>query len=682
MKQTVALKYYITVCIALCLQYNNYAQNVRTLTKDAGIKMEGENQYSNFDSQGRPLGNRAKKGTDSLQKRNSLEDSITIYYRNFNNNTIHLLDSGINDFSKRFAQPYGYNNLGNYGTAAQSLIFNPILKAGWDAGFHQFDVYNYSLEDTRFFQTTRPYTELAYILGNKSEQTINVLHTQNKKSNFNFTFQYRFINAPGTYKNQNNNHNNTRFNLCFNTPNKRYAAYFIWIANKNVSSENGGLRNINKLDSLALNNPYELETRLGASGLFSQNPFNTSISTGNIYKQNTFLLKHYYDFGQKDSIVTDSSTIQLFYPRFRIEHSITLNHFNFNFIDNNIVDSNYKHYFGFQSNTNLIKTAFQNSWNNTNHQLSFITFPEKNNLNQYLKLGVVVQTLRGTYGINTFSDYNLYLTAEYKNTTKNKIWDIDASGEFFINGFNAGNYEANISLKRIISKRLGSLQLGFKNVNKTPAFIFTNNNNYLLKNNTVNTNENTIQLFANYQNANQTFKLSGNYYVVNNYVYFDSFFSAKQTAQMFHVLHIAAEKQFKLIKHLNWYTQLHVQQTTANAPLHVPNVLTRNRIAFEGNFFTNLFLSTGLEIKYYTNYKANNYSPFTGQFFYQTTFTTANRPELNAFFHFRIKSFKAYIRLENLNTLIEGTNKYNINAPNYASNTLWFRTGIYWNFIN
>ena len=360
MKLSVVVKLVCCLLVAIILQHQSIAQNARSLSKDNSISTEGGTQISNYDSQGRPIGNRGSTGKESLQKRDQFADSITIYFRYFDSSRIRFLDSSVNDFAKRFTQPYWYINLGNYGTAAKSLLFRPSLKAGWDAGFHQFDVYNFSIEDTRFFQTTRPYTELAYILGSKSEQTINFLHTQNKKSNLNFAFEYRFINSPGSFKNQNNNHNNIRVNLSYQTPNRRYGAFLIWVSNKNVSSENGGLRDAAKLDSLALNNPYELETRLGASGLFSQNPFNTSITTGNQYKTNNILYRHYYDFGKRDSIVTDSTTIQLFYPRLRLQHTFKLNNYDYTFIDNNVVDSNYKKYFGFQLNSTLQKKIFQN----------------------------------------------------------------------------------------------------------------------------------------------------------------------------------------------------------------------------------------------------------------------------------------------------------------------------------
>ncbi len=190
-------------------------------------------------------------------------------------------------------------------------------------------------------------------------------------------------------------------------------------------------------------------------------------------------------------------------------------------------------------------------------------------------------------------------------------------------------------------------------------------------------------MFANYENPKAAFKLSGEYFLVNNYAYFDSFFVAKQEATLFNVLHVSAEKAFHLSKYINWYTEVHLQQATGGASVNLPFLLTRNRIAFEGNFYTNLFLSTGIEIRYYSNYHAANYSPFTGQFFYQNSSVSANKPDINFFFHFRIKSFKGFFRLENLNTLMgTGKDKYNYMVPFYPSQTVWLRFGVWWSFVN
>lgn len=643
----------------------------------------GSIQNSSYDQNGRQTQNNAPK--DSLQHRDRYADSITIFYRYYDSTRNRKLDSSLNDFTTRFPQPYYYNTLGNFGTAAHSLLFSPLMKAGWDAGFHQFDIYNFTVEDTKFYQTTRPYTELAYLLGNKAEQLIDLTHTQNRKSNFNFSFEYRFTNSPGTYKTQNASNNNIRLTSHYQSPNKRYESFFIFISNKNAASENGGLKDVHKLDSLSLNNPFELETRLGIASAATASPFNTSVNTGNIYKQNTFLYRHQYDFGQKDSLVTDSVTYKLFYARFRLQHTLTIKSSSYNYLDDGVDSLSYKNYFNYTTKPDTLQ--FKDVWSNVTNELSVISFPEKKNQSQYLKVGTALQILKGTFADTGLANFhNIYILGEYRNRTRNQKWDVEANGQLYLNGLNAGDYAAYISLKRQLSKKIGNLQLGFQNVNRTPSFIFNPLTSFPVSDKQNFKKENKLRLFAGYDNPKYAFRLNGEYFLVNNYTYFDSFFVARQYATLFNYLHISAEKKIRLSKYWNWYTEVHLQQTTGNAPVHVPFLLTRNRIAFEGNFYTNLFLSTGVEIRYYTNFQADNYSPFTGQFFYQTGFTTANRPDVNLFFHFRIKSFKGFVRLENINTINPSKgftfNKYNFVAEQYPDRGVWFRFGVWWNFVN
>ena len=130
-------------------------------------------------------------GTDSLQKRDKSEDSIAIYYRLYNSLVIQKMDTSIADFYSKFILPYTNYHLGNLGNASKSYLFNPLQRGGWDAGFRAYEVYNYTLEQTPFYQTTKPYTELGYLLGGKGEQLIEILHTQNKTKQFNYSFAYR-----------------------------------------------------------------------------------------------------------------------------------------------------------------------------------------------------------------------------------------------------------------------------------------------------------------------------------------------------------------------------------------------------------------------------------------------------------------------------------------------------------
>jgi len=638
-----------------------------------------------YDSQGRPM--KKNTGNDSLQRRDRNADSITIFYKYFDSSRLRTIDSSINDFTTRFPLPYYYHTLGNYSTASQSYFFNPILKPGFDAGFHQYDIYSFTVEGTKLYQTTRPYTELSYVLGSKAEQLLSVTHTQNRNSNLNFSVEYRFNNAPGNLKNQNASQNNFRFVTHYQTLNKKYENFLVFISNKSASSENGGLQDVAKLDSLALNDPYELETRLGKAGTAGRNPFNTAVNTGNIYKNTTFLYRHHFDLGSRDSLVTDSVTYQLFYPRFRIEHTFRYTTSNYNFFDKFVDSARYQKYFNYTTRDNQ-PISFKDAWSDLYNEFSLISFPDKNNLSQFLKAGIALQNLKGTFddSVATMSLYNLSVLGEYRNRTRNQIWDIEATGQLYVNGFHSGDYAAYISMKRMLGKKLGYLNIGFQNVNRAPSFILNPISRFPVANRSAYGKENVIRFFALYENPRNGWKLGGEYFAVNNYMYFDSFFSAKQYATLFNVLHLTAEKKFRLSKYWNWYTEIHLQQTTGQPPVNIPFILTRNRIAFEGNFATNLFLSTGLEVRYTTAYKADDYSPFIGQYFVQNTNTISNRPDITAFMHFRIKSFKGFLRIENLNTL-NVKNGFSFNKPNFMTTYnpgtgLWTRFGLWWNFVN
>ena len=261
-------------------------------------------QYE-YDSQGRPM--RKKDTTNqSLQHRDVYEDSVTISFHYWDSTRINKIDSSITDFYKRFPVSWRYYDVGNFGSAAKSFVFQPLMKPGFDAGFHAYDVYRFTPENTKFYQTTRPYSETNYMLGSRAEQLIDLFHTQNRKSNFNIGMEFRIVNSPGAYKNQSTNLNNTRVNTFFQTGNKRYINNFIFIANKILSSENGGLQPNQKLDSLFLNDPTGALIKLGKDLQTTRSIFGPTIGIGTEYRDMTLLMRHSYDFGQKDSLVTDS----------------------------------------------------------------------------------------------------------------------------------------------------------------------------------------------------------------------------------------------------------------------------------------------------------------------------------------------------------------------------------------
>ena len=647
-------------------------------------------QQQNYSRVGRSMRG-ATSGADSLHHRNRNEDSITIYYRYLDSSRHYKLDSSINDFTSRFPIPATNIYLGNLGTASRSILFSPSMQPGWDPGFHALDIYKWRPDAARFFNTTRPYSEVNYLLGSHTEQLIEVFHTQNIKPNWNASFRYRLLNSPGYFQNQRTNHTNIQFTSWYESPKKRYNNYFLLLANHLQSAENGGLANDSDLDNtLVYKDRFTIPTVIGGNQGYSTNFFSTNISTGNRYREFTALMRQQYDLGKKDSLVTDSTVIPLFYPRLRFEHTISYSTYRYQFFDYATESADT----GFYENYGLTvhpgdSVYFRDQWKNLVNDLSVYQFPDAKNLQQFVRLGASFQALKGEFSSDTSSFYNVVLHGEYRNKTRNQKWDVELFGNLFTAGFNSGDYNGHISLKRYVGKKnRGYAEIGFENANRSPSFLFDPRSSFYTDQSSGGFGkENASHIFASVYEPALKLQLTGDYYLISNYMYFVDFDKPQQFGPLFNFLTVSAQKSFRLARHFSWYADVYLQQKTGNVPLHVPWFFTRNRLAYEGNFFKNLYLFTGLEVKYHTPYKADDYSPIQGQFFYQDSVTISNLPDISAFVQFRIRGFKAFVRVENLNTMQItpqgfGFTNNNLAAPGYPYPGLQFRIGIWWSFVN
>jgi len=637
--------------------------------------------------QGNTIPNRniaQKKDSSGFQQRDDLKDSITISYRYLDAIKRYSLDSTVNDFNVYYPVPASYQYLGNNGAAAFPLIFAPLAKAGWDAGFHAFDIYKFTLEETKFYKTTRPFSLLGYQLASGKEQMILAQHTQNIKPTFNAGFDYRLINAPGLFINQNNNHNNVRFFANYQGKRKRYNSYLVLLSNTIRASENGGIINDSFLLSPNFKDRFGIDVNLGNASQFLRNPFSTNIRTGNIYKNSSLFLQQSYDIGKTDSVAVNDSTMEyLFYPRLRAQHSIRYNTNQYNFKDvspdSTLYDDWYKIKLVLPDTISIAE-----KWTIVENDFSLIQFPDPKNPAQFIKAGAALQNIKADIKNGTETFYNIKLHGEYRNRTRNRLWDMQLKGEFYLNGLNTGDYNVTANLSRYLNKKLGDIRLFFSNTSRTPSFIFDNRSSFNLGN-TSNFNKENITSFGATA-TNPFIQLGFTNHLIANYSYFYNYYQSIQSNKLINIIQVSASKKIKLTNRWNWYLDATAQQTDATSPIKVPLLFTRSRIAFEGKFFKNLNLSTGFEVRYYTPYKANNYSPLVGQFTAQDTLILKNLPDVSAFLHFRIKSFTGFLRGENLNTVSTkngfGFVNNNFAAPHFPTQGLIIRFGVRWWFVN
>ncbi|HEX8314216.1 MAG TPA: putative porin, partial [Flavisolibacter sp.] len=394
---------------------------------------------------------RGNRGGDSaasnVERREYADDSLQVSVYTLSSARATTFDTSIRDYTLRFPIPPTHVYLGNDGSATRSLLFFTPQRTGWDPGFHSHDVYKWKLENIRFYNTPRPYTELGYMLASGQTQMIDILHTQNIRPYWNAAFQYRLLGSPGTFRNQKNSHRNYQITSWYQSQNKRYNNYFVILNNKIQSGESGGIRT----DKDYLNDPiyerrFTVPTNIGGSPSATGDLFSTVLTTGRREKEFNFLLRQQYDFGRKDSLVTDSLVIPLFYPRLRFEHTLRYGNYSYLFQDipasgntKNVLDSTfYRNAYDILINTTADSVSLQDSWREWSNDFSVYQFPDANNLQQFIKLGIELQLLKGTLKNANPSLYNIIAHGEYRNRTKNQKWDINAFGRLHTTGNNFG----------------------------------------------------------------------------------------------------------------------------------------------------------------------------------------------------------------------------------------------------
>ena len=627
---------------------------------------------------------------DSLnfEKRNFAADSVNVQFKYLDTSKYLSFDSSIDDFYRRVPLKPWLVNIGYNGNPTKSLLFNPMRAIGWDAGFHALDPFAFGIAETRFMNTTKPYTELGYLVGSKAEQQISILHTQNISPDWNAVAQYRLITAPGTFNSQNSSHNNIRINSDYTSKNRRYHAYLIILSNALQTSENGGIQDqsylINK--NPAYNDRFNIPTNLAPSVYSSRNFFKVNLLTGNKYTQRTFLYRQQYDFGKKDSLVTDSSVVRYFLPRLRMEHTLESGYNNYQYFDVQSTGASafYASNYGILQLPDTVNFLF--NMRSLKNDFSLIQFPDAKNLLQFFKAGVGLIQYRAK-SANTFDNYsNILLHGEYRNLTRNKKWDMLLYGEFISLGRDLGNYSLKANLQRSLGEKIGTLQLGFENANRSPSYIYTHPTAYPIKFKSNASNENISNAFASLYLKRFRSLLQFNYFLFSNYTYLKSFQEVDQYKPVFQLLRLGVMKEIRLSRNIEWIAEIYAQSVGSNVPIHLPAFFARNRVGYRGKPFRNLNLSSGFEIRYHSPYFADGYSPLNGQFYYQTSQKISNRPDIHIYNNFRIRSFSCYVRLENLNTAINqygfGFKNNNLAAPLYPTPGLVFRLGIFWNFVN
>lgn len=609
------------------------------------------------------------------------ETDARIFYKYRQSDKIYYPDSSIHTFHRRpFSQPW-QRDLGNLGTPSRNLMFTPEYRVGPSLGYHAFDVYRYDADSMRYYNTSRPYSYFNFGLGSKLEQAAEIMHTQNIRPNWNFSFQYRKINSPGFYQVQRANNDNANVTTYYQSPNLHYELYGAFVYNKEQQDENGCI----VADSFLLDSNYNERRTIPIN--YTSLRTNTSVPRSaviNSLRDYAVSLQHGYTFGRIDTLYNEDSTrfsLQLT-PRFGLSHKFEFSSSKHRYKDLAPDSLRYLDFFT-QSFAQSDSVYSEQRWNKLENNVMLNSFLGKKEhlLHFGVGLGNRLDRFQSKYildspGTDIISNY--FIGQLKKEALLPGQWFYQANTMVYFTGDAAGSSVLQASFGKDI-KNVGSILLGFsQQVNIAPYNYTTYYNQYDTILSTFSKGSVT-ELYATVESEPAHLAAGVKTYLVGNYMYLNQAQLPVQYTSSFNVTELWLRKIFKW-RTLVFDNELAYQQRTAGAPVNVPLLLGRHQLSIEKHLFHSaLQMATGVEVSYHSPYNPSGYSPYFNRFYYQNTYQVSNSPVTSVFFNFKVKKLRVYIMGDQVQQLFA---RNFIVSRGYAAQNFMIRFGFKWILIN
>jgi hypothetical protein len=644
----------------------------------------------------------------------SVPDSSTVIYawrleNNYSSPVAFSLDTNLTNF--QIYNPiykYSISNsyLSNLGSPTVSNLFFERANDNDIFFLNAYLPYLNMSENTSFYNTKKPYSYLYYTVGGGSqnkEEAFDVFFTQNIAKKLNFGFRYDLISSKGQYRYLSVKKNS--FRIITSYTGNQYVAHAAFNLNHLRNDESGGI-----IDSVFEKNSYSGSTMKEIPTVFNGNgsPYYTSYAKNRIRYYDLLLsqrLKLFTISSKTDSLKIDS--VKSFAEPI-LTYVFKINRASKTYMHDPNAPGYYDIIYYNPYNTYDSVTNFKIT--NT-IQLEFKTvIRNKVQAGVYGLLGYDYETynlysegidsLNGTYDTTRFTPdtlitlnnsairENTYIEAGiYGNFWRKVITRF--SGVLYYAGEKIGQTELRGQLDSKFSLFKTNYEFSLKGVfeNKYPDYLLENyySNNYMF-NKSLN-QENWFRLSSNIAAPSNNFELSGNYYLIRSYIYFDTNAQPENYDQELNYFSIEVAKTFKLWKFCST-NDLVYQFSENQGILPLPDFVFHNSSYIDYNFrfkSTNGELRTmlGIDIYYNTSFKGYKYSPALAQFYIQEKQENGmigDYPLIDAFLNIKLKRTRFFFKLQHFNSGWLGSNYYS--AIHYPYNQFAFKFGISWAFYD
>jgi hypothetical protein len=707
--------------LLICLSASSaYAQYGRTTNSNRNT-----NPFNQSDTVKKPA---AKALTDdqlldTLRKRDEHKGDTVIFTSKFirltnekllNDSTqVVPLDTTLNNFENYSSlyQPRSPKiGLGNLGLADRSLLFEPVKRVGFDIGLHALDDYLLRPEDVTYYRARTPFTNLYYVNGALKEQLLKVTHTQNIKPNWNAGFNFNRIGSVGFYPRQKSDHLEAAIFTWYESKSKRYNLLGNLTFNNLKMPENGSIVSDDIFSGSS--------GTTGSSGSLakSSQPVRLNNSRDN-WRNNSLYIKQFYYIGRTEGLKTGgagSSSSVL--PTQRISHTFTYNTQQYKYLQDEadryrvFQEVRYDSLYSRDSvNVKHIRNDFSYSFYLRGNAVKFVRNELKLDLglvhdyysySQYVRQPGQLATTNFQQSVYRTSFQDITLKARLGYNLSNRA-ALDANFQQVTLGREFGDYLYDAKLNILLGNKIGRVIMeGYTQSNKAPI-IYTdwNSSHYDFTNTGISNKPKTTSLSFNYQNDKLQFDAKAEYFLLNNYLYFemegDSLNNPKpkQNPGAISLLKISVGKNFTWRSlHLD---NFFVYQKTDNTNiLRTPEYYVYSSFYYTKRFFNVLHTNMGFAVRYNSTYLAQAYAPGIGQF-YNTTATTADKnynmkfpsyPVVDFFIKGTLRRTNIFLKYDYANQGLFSKGFYTVLAPGgksgYPMQDALLKFGVSWNFYD
>ena len=576
--------------------------------------------------------------------------------------------------------------LGNYANPSlDNNFFNRYTNV--DFFFLQTrEAYLLTPQSVKYYNTRTPYTLLDYTQSEhrtrKNETRFNVLHTQNVNPYLNFTFRYDQARSAGQYKNQDTKNN---FITLYSNYNKdKLAIHTGFISNRILNNENGGI--LENADLLG-----EPETDFLDVNLTS---VKSDFANKYLFATGEYRFGRFIEIAREDSIPEPGDDQEEAPPNPRIFKPLAGILYSFEY------QTNLKEYTDEEDPSN---TFFQHDYFGGDYIKDSIRFRKVINiiqLKQYenperktsfgKRAFIGQEFVRASSPGITPDTFYYQRTKRYSNVyagggifrQTGSFWRWNFDGRIFLLGRNVGQTE----LSGVISKplpfpgdSLTELIITGKIENRVPDYF---QEEYYSKRILWKTNlkmEQRMTMQGSLKIPSRNLELTGNYALINNFIYNDTLAVPSQFGGQLLVLSAYADKDFRL-RNLHFRTRLLWQKVSNETVLHLPEFSAFISGYYKFVISKVMFTQVGFDIRYNNRYYADAYHPSTGLFYLQNDEKYGNFPYIDAYASLRLKRTRVFFKLINAGT--EFINREYFTTPGYPMNRMTFRLGVEWAFYD